>query len=214
MSAQTENEQEQAAAEPAVSKKVSDALRRQGVRVADLDPEQRARAADPDGAHKGGLRGKALANWIVGGDAANQGEVDEDRRARQVERQAARERKAQEAGTPGKRASAYPAEVRQAVKISNGIRGKSHGGGPKQHQHIRAVVVGELGGQPGNGDALAALVGVSRAELTALADGSADRESLKALRPLAEKMGDDSWCKGRHLAAALAAWAQQLDAAS
>lgn len=209
-----QEEQGQAAAESAVSKKVADALRRQGVKVADLSPEQRARAADPDGAHKGGLRGKALANWIVGGDAANQGEVEESRRARKSEAQAARAAKA-----PGKRESAYPPEVREAVKLSNAIRNTSHGGGPKQHKRIRDAVVAGMGGAPKDSGALAAFVGVKRDELVSLADGTADREALKALRPLAEKIDEsikpdkpDPWTHGRHLAAALAAWAQQLDA--
>lgn len=107
----------------------------------------------------------------------------------------------------------YPDDVRVAVKLSNQIRGKSHGAGPKQHVHVREVVRAELKAQqavptPQNVAKLAGFGSVK--DLRAAASGDMPRDGLKAMKPLASRMGDDPWCKGRHLAGALAAWAEQL----
>lgn len=194
---------------------VYDALQKNGFKFKDLTEEQRARAlAAPT--EKAGLRGKALATWIVDGLSIGQ-QVQQGRAQVQQEQSAKRSEAAKARGQkPPARESKYPQDVRDAVKRSNAIRGKSHGAGPKQHVAIREVVTRELASQQAEPTPLnlARLAGFkSIAELFAAAAGEADRAALKGMQPLAAKMGDDPWCKGRHLAAALAAWAEQLQGA-
>lgn len=221
----------------AVKKYVLDALNKNGHKFRDLPDATKKRATDapdlvPD------LRGKALAAWITETEApaeepapaaAPEPTEEEALRAELAELQekgsergwSAREAKRMEAirkalgetaaGEKKPAASAkYPEEVRAAVKRSNAIRGSSHGAGPKQHAHIRMVVVDQIKGAA----TVAKLVELSGfdsvAALFSVASGEGDRTATKPLRPLAEKMGDDPWCKGRHLAAALAAWCEEL----
>jgi hypothetical protein len=191
----------------AAEKYVYDALRGYGVKYADLTDEQRERALEAPEKHSG-LRGKALAAFVVEG---------KDLKAQQAEARVQTELKAaarasdRASKAAGSRASAYAPEVREAVKIAASIRGKSHGAGPKQHQHVREVVLAELGGdEPAAPGILASVVGVKNAGEFARLATTAPRGDLAVLRPIAAKMGDDPWCKGRHLAAALAAWAKQI----
>lgn len=196
----------------AAEKYVYDALRGQGVKYADLTDEQRARALAAPEAHPG-LRGKSVARWIVDGETLGDQlkQAENGRIVAQADEAARRRSEAAKASgaTPPKSEPRYPENVRKAVKRANELRGKSHGAGPKQHVHVRAVVEKELGRAPDVGG-IVHVSGVGNiAELFSLC-AEAPREHLKVLRPLAEKMGDDPWCKGRHLAAALAAWTDEL----
>lgn len=195
----------------AAEKYVLDAVRAVGEKYRELNDDQRERAlAAPE--RKRGLRGKALGRWIVDGEdlAAQEKRAGQERATKDASETAARRSAAAKNG--GR--SQYPDEVRAAVKRSNEIRGKSHGAGPKQHVAVRRVVAkettGSVTGTPTKKQIVEASGAASIAELFAMASGEADREVLKKLRPLAEKMGDDPWCKGRHLAGALAAWTEEL----
>lgn len=199
-------------------KYVYDALRGYGVKYAELTPEQRERAVNAHVEHPG-LRGKSVARWIVDGESlGDQLKTAETDRARAASAQVseARSEAAKRSGAkPPKSEPKYPQPIRDAVKRANAIRGKTHGAGPKQHVAIREVVTRELGGE--NKVTKAALVKLSGAKniahLFALC-AEAPKEDLKVLRPLAEKMPDDPWTKGRHLAAALAAWTDEIGARS
>lgn len=214
------SEQQQAAKSAKIEEYVLYALRKADIKVGDLTEEQRARAveAPSESGGKAGLRGDALVAWITDGLNGKQ-QVAEARKARELARsqQATENRSAAQKAAGNKppkpkAPSKYSDEVRAAVKIANEIRdAKGHGAGPKQHQHVRDVITKEMGGAPKDAGALLAFVGVKKGDLVAIANGKADREAMKVLLPTAEKMGDDPWCKGRHLAAELAAWAQQLE---
>lgn len=112
------------------------------------------------------------------------------------------------------RPSQYPPEIREAVKIALGIRGAKVGASAKSHALVRSVVGKILKRQkleptPAN---LATVAGFdSFAEIVAIAEGKSDREAVKKLKPLDDKMGDDKWAKGKQLATALAAWGRQLE---
>lgn len=202
-------------------KYVYDALRGYGVKFNELTEEQRARAlAAPEA--KPGLRGKSVARWIVEGESLReQASKAETERARQGAEQASANRSeaARASGrTPPKSEPKYPQPIRDAVKRANEIRGKSHGAGPKQHVAVREAVVSELVTSGGLPDAeavptVAQIVKLSGAKnlahLFALA-AEAPKDELKVLHPLAQKMPDDPWTKGRHLAAALAAWTDEI----
>jgi hypothetical protein len=200
--------------DPVLDRKVYDALRKEGVKYSELSPEQSERARSAGKEHAG-LAGKALVAWIVDGKDLKE-QTKEAEGAREVKAAAAKAEKAERA--PSRRSSAYPQDVRDAVKRANEIRGKSHGAGPKQHATVREVVRKSLGVPPSKSPTVDQLVAASGAgslaKLTKLANGTAGREDLKALQPLAKLMGDDAWCKGRHLAAALVAWAEQIKASA
>lgn len=207
---------------PTIPKRAYHAVAAVGEKFAELTDEQKTRAARAD-SEKSGLRGKALGRWIIGGGAALEqdrqaGRESADRKA--TEAKAARVEAAKDAPSRQEKAAArtaYPDNIRAAVKRANAIRGKSHGAGPKQHVHVRDAVTRELAAQKAEPTplALAQLAGFkSVAELHAAAAGEVDRKDLAVMHPLAAKMGDDQWCKGRHLAAALAAWGEELQAAA
>ncbi len=192
------------------------ALRREGHKISDLNPEQRERAGNA-GDEKPGLRGKALVAWIIDGEdlPLQQKKAEQGREVRQA---AATEKRrsdgAKKAGTGGSRPK-YPEDVREAVKIVHKLKGTSNGSpGPKQHVHVRNVVAKSLGAEGPDEIVKAAVVEASGAKSVAalkrLATGEADRSELKVLHPLAAKMGDDAFCKGRNLAAILTAWTEQL----
>jgi hypothetical protein len=108
----------------------------------------------------------------------------------------------------------YPDDVREAVRAVYEIKGSKDGSpGPKQHVHVRKVVTKQVGHDPSKAEVVKASGFSSYAALRKAAKpekkGGASREELKAIRPLAEKMGDDAFCKGRNLAAILVAWADQ-----
>jgi methyl-CpG-binding domain protein 4 len=175
---------------------------------AEATDEQRQRARDfVEGKAAGGLAGRALALWVLTGDSRGNGEV----KAADA-RKAAEAREAGEAKQPtigvvvggdAKPRSKYPVEVSQGPKLARIARGADYAGpGAKQFALVRDAV-----GADADAKAILAAAGVkSERALLALADGSASREDLKALHPLAEKiapMADKKvtvWCKGRNLA--------------
>jgi hypothetical protein len=205
-------------AEQVVDRKVYDALVKAGHKYSDLTDEQKARAA---GAVEKGYGGKTLVDWVMTGAAPEPSfdekvaEGDAKAKAAKAARKPAAAAGSGAAKAP--RSSAYPQDVRDAVKRANEIRGKSHGAGPKQHATVREVVRKSLKLSATKNPTVDQIVEVSGAgslaKLTKIANGTAGREDLKALQPLAKLMGDDGWCKGRHLAAALVAWAEQIKAA-
>ena len=102
---------------------------------------------------------------------------------------------------PTPKRSAYPAEITEAVRLAKAARGTTNGApGAKQHVLVRA----ELGKNPTPDSILKAAGVKSEKALRAIADGSADREALKVLTPLASKF-QDPFCKGRNLASILVA---------
>jgi hypothetical protein len=93
---------------------------------------------------------------------------------------------------------AYPDEIREAVRLAVAARGTRNGApGAKQHVLVREA----LDDKTPAGILKAAGVKSEKA-LRALADGSAPKDDLKALRPLAERI-PDPFCKGRNLASIL-----------
>lgn len=198
---------------PAVPRKIYDALVKAGHKWSDLTDEQKARALETP---EKGYDGAMLVAHIMDGKSFDELVKEGDAKAKTAK--AAKPAKAAGSGAKAPRSSAYPQDVRDAVKRANEIRGKSHGAGPKQHATVREVVRKSLKLSATKNPTVDQIVEVSGAgslaKLTKIANGSAGREDLKALQPLAKLMGDDGWCKGRHLAAALVAWAEQIKAAS
>lgn len=199
-------------AQPTVQRRVLDALSKKGYKYSELTDEQKARAqACPEK----GFDGAMLVAHVVEGKSFNEVAAEGDAKAAQAK--ATRKPAASGSGAAkAPRSSAYPQDVRDAVKRANEIRGKSHGAGPKQHATVREVVRKSLKLSATKNPTVDQIVEVSGAgslaKLTKIANGTAGREDLKALQPLAKLMGDDGWCKGRHLAAALVAWAEQIKA--
>jgi hypothetical protein len=119
----------------------------------------------------------------------------------------------------------YPPEIREAVKMAKAIRGKTHGAGPKQHVIIRETVLAEIKANGGGVPTPARIAEVagfkSFEDLLAVARGGGDRTATRPMAPLLKKvpetvempdgsMARDPWTQGRHAAAALAAWGEQL----
>lgn len=192
---------------------VRDALRNNGGhKVSDLTDAQRERALTAPRDHSG-LRGKALAEYVISGASLREQQAEAQRAREALEAAEARERRSAQAST---RPSPYSDAVRAATKRARELRGGSHGIGPKQTATVREVVRKELGVSPKDQPDAGALVKIagmeSVAELFSVAAGEGDRTATKPLRPLGEKMGDDAWCKGRWLAAILAAWHEEITA--
>lgn len=199
-------------AQPTVQRRVLDALSKKGFKYSELSDEQKARAqACPEKGYDGAM----LVAHVVEGKSF--GEVAAEGDAKAAKAKGTRKPAAGSGAAKAPRSSAYPQDVRDAVKRANEIRGKSHGAGPKQHATVREVVRKSLKLSATKNPTVDQIVEVSGAgslaKLTKLANGTAGREDLKALQPLAKLMGDDGWCKGRHLAAGLVAWAEQIKAA-
>jgi hypothetical protein len=112
-------------------------------------------------------------------------------------------------GVRGPRQS-YSDAIKAARPAQQALTGRKHGPTPKHHQHIREAVSSLMGAEPVNGDAVAAFAGVGRADLVRLAR-DAPAADLVALRDLGKRIEGGPWCSGRHLAGALAVWADQLD---
>lgn len=211
---------------PATAEKyVYDAVRAVGEKFAELNDEQRARAlAAPS--DKPGLRGKSLGRWIVDGlDSAQQAALARQEReaakaAEATARRSASQKAAAEKPERKPRESKYPENIRAAVKRSKVLRGKSHGEGPAQHVVVRDVVSAAMkaDGLQVAPASIATFSGVgSVAELFALAAGEAPREALKPLQKVGALVPEDTpsraWTQGRFLAAILAAWCDELQAA-
>lgn len=116
----------------------------------------------------------------------------------------------------------YPEEISDAVRLAKAARGTTNGApGAKQHVHAREVLVKEYlvrdGKQATPDSVLEAAFGgggvksKTLKKLREIADGTAPKSDLQALRPLAGKM-EDPFCKGRNLASILVAWVEQLQA--
>lgn len=115
----------------------------------------------------------------------------------------------------GKRAK-YPEEITEAVRLAKAARGTTHGApGAKQHVHVREVVGQEFDNPTAEDLIGAAFAGggvrASEKKLREIADGTAPKSDLQALRPLAARMSDP-FCKGRNLASMLVAWIEQIKA--
>ena len=159
--------------------------------------EQALRTGVAQAGDKAGLRGRALALWVITGESAGNG-------ATKVADKLAAPKSAPKAVKPSKR-SAYPPEVTEAVRLAKQARGTTHGApGAKQHVLVRA----ELGKNPTAADILKVAGVKSEKALRAIADGSSDREAIKVLHPLAAKF-EDPFCKGRNLASILVASLEQ-----
>lgn len=200
---------------PTVHRSVLDALQKQGVKYSDLTDEQKARA---QAAPEKGFDGKMLVAHVVDGKSFDEVQQEGDAAQKAAKKAAPRKSAAAKSNGSASTASKYTQDVRDAVKRANEIRGKSHGAGPKQHATVREVVRKSLSLSATKNPTVDQIVQASGAgslaKLTKIANGSAGREDLKALQPLAKLMGDDGWCKGRHLAAALVAWAEQIKASA
>lgn len=197
---------------PTVHRSVMDALAKEGVKYSELTDEQKGRA---QAAPEKGFSGKMLVAHIVEGKSFDEVQQEGDAKEKAAKSKPGKSGgSAAKASNGGARKSAYPQDVRDAVKRANEIRGKSHGAGPKQHATVREVVRKSLGVAPSKNPTVDQVIEVSGAgslaKLTKIANGQAGREDLKVLQTLAKTMGDDAWCKGRHLAAALVAWVEQI----
>ena len=223
---------------PKPEKYVYDAVRAAGGKMADLTDEQRQRALNAPTAHAG-LRGKALGTWIMDGNGLAE-QVKDAAATRSLRAVPDPERSVGKGATrvtgtePPARIPRgnYPEEIHDAAKRAKALRG--YGPGPKQHAHMRKVLAGLLDGSiDAHGEDQTALVEGARQELDG---GKVTRKALvelagakslaelhaiaakeqrpgKGLRVLGSAMGDDAWCKGGHLAAHLAAWCDQIQAA-
>lgn len=149
---------------------------------------------------KAGLMGKALAMWVLTGESAGNGAA---------KAKAAVERKAVEAKAKKARRSGYPEEITEAVRLAKDGRGTKNGApGAKQHVLVRKA----LGKDATTADIIKVAGVKTEKQLRAIADGSSDREAIKALHPLAAKF-EDPFCKGRNLASILVAALVQAKAA-
>lgn len=201
---------------------VYDAVRLAGEKFAELDEQQRARALSAE-VQKPTLRGKALGAWILDGkglrEQSNDAAEQRALAAAEAKRAKASERaKAAGTTTPAARGARakYPVELLVASRRAREIRG--YGPGPKQHQDMRRVLAGLVQGEVSSGKLLALLAPEggnrpSAAQVFAVAAKEAPLGSLPGLKPLGKQMGPDAWCKGGHLAAAIAAWLDELNGA-
>lgn len=206
---------------PALEGYVRDAIRSAGMKVADLNDEQRARAeAAPD--QKGGLRGKDLATFVLEGET---GLADARAKATADKPKAKRKPRA-----PSNR---YPEWVPPAVARGRHLSGQKDGSGgdetlayagPIQHMKVRKLLAKEFGGSVD--EKTGHLEGVTKEQILEAADiksmkalkeiatFKAGRDAMRPLRPLGAKFGTDGWAKGRFLAAILVVWAEDLDKAA
>lgn len=165
--------------------------------------EQAFRTGVAQAGDKAGLRGRALALWVITGESAGNG-------ATKVADKLAAPKSAPKSAPKAvtSKRSAYAPEVTEAVRLAKQARGTTHGApGAKQHVLVRA----ELGKNPTVADILKAAGVKSEKALREIADGSSDREAIKVLHPLAAKF-DDPFCKGRNLASILVAMIVQAKA--
>lgn len=110
----------------------------------------------------------------------------------------------------------YPDDVREAVREANSLRaayGRGYGAGPKQHLATRQAVakLAADGGSEVTSQAIAELAGVSLETLHDIAIGKAPAADMVPLRHLARAIKGDAWQRGRHLAAQLWVYAEQLE---
>jgi hypothetical protein len=232
----SESTTEAPAKQAAISRRVREALSKEGVKAADLTEDQRDRALHPE--RKDGLRGKDLASWVIGGDEG----LKADRETRS--RQSAADDKAKSKGER-KKSTRYEEWVPEAVERGRKLSGqkpKADGSGPEgdetlayagpiQHIKIRTVIGKKLGAKVSPGgtvtggdvtpEAILKLAGgsgenakpMSFKELKDIATFKADKGAMRPLRELGQEFGSDGWAKGRYLAAALVVWIEDLKAA-
>lgn len=238
-----------------LQKYVRDAINKAGHKVDELDNGQRARAVTAP-QRKAGLRGKALAAYVMDGtsltDQAKDAQVQrdlktaEDKRTKRsdsakaaknqkpaplsaADKEAARTASASKPPRPGMspaaakaatkpkatpvpRSAKYPDNIRAAVEAARKIGGRNWWPSPVDHVQVRVVVTKLLAdqSQTPSRDNIKALVGCDEAALTGMANMTAGREELKALKDLNTHM-DDASAKGRNLAAVLLVWMDELD---
>lgn len=200
---------------PKLERYVSDAVRAAGTKAADLTDEQRARALDAPNTKKG-LRGKALAEYVL--DGKTSAPKPKEREARKSTEKKERKPRAN---------SAYGPEIHEAVKKAKSMAAKKPGldpakhvpaAGPIQHHKVRTVVSKEIeaSGKEVTADTVLEIASggedrpMTVAQLRKIASFESDKASLKPLRALGGKFGTDGWSKGRYLAGILAVWAEEL----
>lgn len=190
---------------------VREALRNNGnVKVADLTPEQHIRAlAAPE--QKAGLRGKALAIWIMAAQNASQQIQD----ARDAEKAASRKSGNQAAPRVSKRAAQYGEAVVQRSKIARSIEGYKNPASLKQHKALEETVDRLLGKASADvtPEDLFGLVGVAdERELLLFAQSKGG--STKGFKTMMTEIPDEVDIRPRHIAASMLSWIRQMEAAA
>lgn len=191
---------------PKVGPRVADKAFADADLVTTVEPtaEQRMRVATWQDV-KPGLAGRALVLWVLTGESAGNGAA----KAKAADEKKAEAAKAAPKKTASSKATKYPPEITEAVRLAKAARGTTNGApGAKQHVLVRT----EVGEGATAAEILKASGVKSEKALRAIADGSSDRDEIKVLHPLAAKFADP-FCKGRNLASILVAMVTQAKAA-
>ena len=167
--------------------------------------DQALRTASAQAGDKAGLRGRALALWVITGESNGNGATKAaDKVAAAVE---APKTAPKAVKSVSKKAAKYPVEITEAVRLAKEARGTTNGApGAKQHVMVRKAV-----GNATVPEILKAAGVKSEKQLRAIADGSSSKEDVALLRPLGQTI-PDPFCKGRNLASMLVALIVQVKA--